>query len=209
MVAGRRRSRARLCGGTGGARPRRYSRQHDFSCCGAQTSHSFHSSRFVIVNDPVAQGLVSSVAHPGENITGFSYIDFSVVGKATQLLTKAAPSVTRVGFMFNPETYPYYEVYLRSLQAAASTMKLEVAPARIRSDAEIAEEIAKLAVGPGGGLVVPPEPFAFFHREPDHQVGSAKRAACYLWCSRNRRRRRPDVIRAKPDGYLPPLSSLC
>jgi putative ABC transport system substrate-binding protein len=37
---------------------------------------------FVVVNDPVAQGFVSSVAHPGENITGFSFMDYSVVGKA-------------------------------------------------------------------------------------------------------------------------------
>jgi putative ABC transport system substrate-binding protein len=120
---------------------------------------------FVIVNDPVTQGFVSSVAHPGANITGFSYIDYSVVGKGMQLLTKAAPGVTRIGFMFNPDTYPYYEVYLRTLQAAPNTLTLEVTPARIRSEVEIAEEIAKLAVEPGGGLVVPPEPFAFAHRQ--------------------------------------------
>jgi putative tryptophan/tyrosine transport system substrate-binding protein len=34
---------------------------------------------FVIVNDPVAQGFVASVAHPGSNITGFSYMDYSVL----------------------------------------------------------------------------------------------------------------------------------
>jgi putative tryptophan/tyrosine transport system substrate-binding protein len=68
---------------------------------------------FVIVNDPVAQGLVPSVAHPGGNITGFSYMDYSVLEKGLQLLKGIAPTINRVGFMFNPETYPYYEVYLQ------------------------------------------------------------------------------------------------
>jgi len=119
---------------------------------------------FVVVNDPVAQGFVSSVAHPGENITGFSFMDYSVVGKGIELLKNAAPGVTRVGFMFNPDTHPYYEVYLRSLLAAANTLALDVTPARIRSDAEIKEAITKLAAAPGGGFIVPPDPFTTFHR---------------------------------------------
>jgi putative ABC transport system substrate-binding protein len=117
---------------------------------------------FVIVNDPVAQGFVTSVARPGENITGFSYMDYSVVGKEMELLKQAAPGVTRIAFMFNPDSYPYYEVYLKSLQAAP--LSLEVIPARVRSDAEIETVIESLAASPGGGLIVPPEPFAFAHR---------------------------------------------
>jgi putative ABC transport system substrate-binding protein len=121
---------------------------------------------FVIVNDPVAQGFVSSVSHPGENITGFSFMDYSVVGKGMELLKKTASEMTRVGFMFNPDTYPYYEVYLRSFLAAPNPLMLEVMPARVRSDAEIETAIAGLAAKPGGGLVIPPEPFTFVHREP-------------------------------------------
>jgi hypothetical protein len=44
-------------------------------------------------------GLRSSVAHPGGNITGFSYIDFSMLGKALQLLKQVAPSIDRVGLL--------------------------------------------------------------------------------------------------------------
>jgi len=75
---------------------------------------------FAIVNDPVAQGFVSSVAHPGGNITGFSYMDYSVLEKALQLLQQMSPRIDRVGFMFNPDTYPYYEVYLQKLVEAGS-----------------------------------------------------------------------------------------
>jgi putative tryptophan/tyrosine transport system substrate-binding protein len=50
---------------------------------------------FVAVNDPVEQGFVSSLAHPGGNITGFALIDFQMVGKWLEMLKEAAPSVTR------------------------------------------------------------------------------------------------------------------
>jgi putative ABC transport system substrate-binding protein len=120
---------------------------------------------FAIVADPVAQGIVSSLAHPGENITGFSFIDYSVVGKAVGLLKTMAPDVKRVGFMFNPESYPFYESYLRSFQADASTLAVEVIAARVRSDAEIGEAIAGLAQNAGGGLVMPPDPYTTSHRE--------------------------------------------
>ena len=72
---------------------------------------------FVVVNDPVAQGYVPNVSHPGGNITGFSYMDYSVLGKALGLLKRDAPGVTRAGLIFNPDDYPYYEVYLPTLQA--------------------------------------------------------------------------------------------
>jgi putative ABC transport system substrate-binding protein len=71
---------------------------------------------FVVVNDPVAQGYVLNVEHPGGNVTGFSFMDYSVIGKALGFLKQMAPAVTRLGFIFNPDDYPYYEVYLRSLQ---------------------------------------------------------------------------------------------
>jgi putative tryptophan/tyrosine transport system substrate-binding protein len=120
---------------------------------------------FAVVNDPVEQGLVSNFAHPGENITGFSYLEFSVVGKAMEMLKKIAPELMRVGFMFNPESYPYYEVYLRSFLATPNPLALEVIPARVRSDAEIAMAIMSLAEKRGSGLVLPPEPWALVHRQ--------------------------------------------
>jgi putative tryptophan/tyrosine transport system substrate-binding protein len=119
---------------------------------------------FVVVNDPVAQGFVSSMARPGENITGFSYMDYSVVGKGIELLKKVVPTMNRVGFMFNPDTYPYYEVYLRSLLAAPLPFVLEVTPSRVRSEGEIEKAIDTLAAAPGSGFILPPDPYTFAHR---------------------------------------------
>jgi len=63
---------------------------------------------FSVVNDPVGQGFVASLSRPGGNITGFSFIDFLLIGKWLELLKEIAPGVRRVTFMFNPETTPFY-----------------------------------------------------------------------------------------------------
>jgi putative ABC transport system substrate-binding protein len=80
-------------------------------------------------------------------------------------LKKIAPELMRVGFMFNPESYPYYEIYLRSFLATPNPLALEVIPARVRSDTEIAMAIMSLAEKRGSGLVLPPEPWALVHRQ--------------------------------------------
>jgi putative ABC transport system substrate-binding protein len=120
---------------------------------------------FAIVNDPVAQGFVSSVAHPGGNITGFSFTDFSILSKTLQFLKQAAPGVNRVGFLFNPESYPYYEVYLKSHRGERREVALDVTALRVHSEAEIEQAFEVFAAAPGAGLVVPPEPFTSAHRK--------------------------------------------
>jgi ABC transporter substrate binding protein len=47
---------------------------------------------FAIVNDPVAQGFIASMAHPGGNITGFSFLEYSMVGKSLEMLKQMMPS---------------------------------------------------------------------------------------------------------------------
>src|SRR6266446_1156778 len=72
---------------------------------------------FAVVNDPVGQGFVSSLAHPGGNITGFSFLEFEMVGKWINMLTGVVPNLRRVVLMFNPITAPYYDAFLRSFKA--------------------------------------------------------------------------------------------
>jgi ABC-type uncharacterized transport system substrate-binding protein len=58
---------------------------------------------FVQITDPVGQGFVSNLARPSGNMTGFDFVDFSVGGKWLELLKEAAPAVTRVAVMYNPQ----------------------------------------------------------------------------------------------------------
>lgn len=118
---------------------------------------------FAVVNDPVAQGYVASMAKPGGNVTGFSLMDYSVLGKAMEYLKQIAPAITRIALLFNPDTYPYYETYLKSVAASHST-PLEVVGLRVRSAADIEPAIAGLASGVG--LVVAPDTFTNVNRAP-------------------------------------------
>jgi putative ABC transport system substrate-binding protein len=115
------------------------------------------------VNDPVEQGFVSSLAHPGGNITGFALVDFQMVGKWLEMLKEVAPGVSRAALMFNPATVPYYYLYLHSFEAAPRSIAAEVTAAPVRDTAEIEGAIAKLGREPGSGLIVPPDPFTVIH----------------------------------------------
>jgi putative tryptophan/tyrosine transport system substrate-binding protein len=59
---------------------------------------------FTQVTDPVAQGLVASLARPGGNITGFAILEPEIAGKWVQVLKEIAPEMTRVAVIFNPDT---------------------------------------------------------------------------------------------------------
>jgi putative tryptophan/tyrosine transport system substrate-binding protein len=116
-------------------------------------------------NEPVEQGFVSSLAHPGGNITGFSFIDFQMVGKWLEMLKEAAPGVARAALMFNPDTVPHYYVYLHSFEAEPRSIAVEVTAAPVRDTAEIEQALAKLGREPGGGLIVAPDPFTIVHHQ--------------------------------------------
>jgi len=115
------------------------------------------------VNNPVDQGFVSSLAHPGGNITGFTFIDFEMVGKWLEMLKEAAPGVSRAVLMFNPDTSPHYYVYLRSFEAVPRSIAVEVTAAPVRDTAGVEEAVAKIGRERGGGLIVPPDAFTIVH----------------------------------------------
>ena len=108
---------------------------------------------FTLVNEPVTQDFVKSLAQPGGNITGFTLVDFTVIGKSVELLKTIAPALTRVGFMFNPVVYPLYDSYLKVYQAEANR-PVEVVRATATSQAEIDVAIERLAAAPGSGLAI-------------------------------------------------------
>jgi putative tryptophan/tyrosine transport system substrate-binding protein len=114
--------------------------------------------------DPVSQGLVGSIRHPGGNITGCSSFEFSMGGKWVELLKEVAPNTARVAVIFNPKTAPYIEEILRSIEvAAASAVKVAAAP--IHDDHEMEIVIGRLASEPGSALILPPDIFTSAKRQ--------------------------------------------
>jgi putative tryptophan/tyrosine transport system substrate-binding protein len=61
---------------------------------------------FTEVTDPIATGLVEGFSRPGRNVTGFTNLEPSIVGKWIGLLKQAAPRVKRIGMVFDPEITP-------------------------------------------------------------------------------------------------------
>jgi ABC-type uncharacterized transport system substrate-binding protein len=108
---------------------------------------------FAMVNDPVGQGFVSNLAHPGGNITGFSFFETEIVGKWINFLGDVKPNLSRVALMFNPDTAPYFDAYLRSFKALPQQTSVEVEAVHVRSVAEVELAVAKLGREPGSGLI--------------------------------------------------------
>jgi putative ABC transport system substrate-binding protein len=108
---------------------------------------------FVGVNEPMAQGFVASMALPAGNITGFTQGDFSIVGKSVEMLKATAPALNRVGLMYNPETYGFYDAYLERFQAEAR-WSMELKRVAVRAPADIGVAIKDFASRVGAGLVV-------------------------------------------------------
>ena len=123
---------------------------------------------FVAVSEPIAQGFVASLAHPGRNITGFTYLEPTFGAKWLELLKDIAPRVRRVGFMFNPDTSPYSALFYRSLETAAQNLAVEPVVAAVRQSADIEAAMTTLSSEPNGGLILPPDPFTIAHRK---QIG--------------------------------------
>ena len=108
---------------------------------------------FAMLNDPVGQGIISSLSHPGGNITGFSFVESEMVGKWTNLLGDVKPDLSRVALMFNPDSAPNFDVYLRSFKASPQQTSVEVEAVHVRSVAEVELAVAKLGGEPGSGLI--------------------------------------------------------
>jgi putative ABC transport system substrate-binding protein len=119
---------------------------------------------FVQVADPLTQGLVASMRQPGGNATGFSLFEFSVGGKWLDLLKEIAPGLARVAFMFNPDTAPYFKFFMPVMEAAATSLGMQLIAAPIGAAAEIEPALARFARQPNTGLMMPGDSFTRLHQ---------------------------------------------
>jgi putative tryptophan/tyrosine transport system substrate-binding protein len=119
---------------------------------------------FANVSDPIGGGFIQSFSRPGGNITGFVPTEPPLGGKWLTLLKGIAPKVSRVAFIFNPETAPYAGEFFRQAETAAASVAVEIIATAVRDDLEIEGTIASLAREPNGGLIVLPSAFTTAHR---------------------------------------------
>ena len=75
--------------------------------------------------DPVASGLVASLARPGGNVTGLTYYSAELVEKRLQLLKEMVPGLVRVGVLGNPQSDHVFGMYRADAERAAQTLQLQ------------------------------------------------------------------------------------
>jgi ABC-type uncharacterized transport system substrate-binding protein len=119
---------------------------------------------FAIVTDPVSSGLVTSLASPGGNTTGFTNFEFNMGGKWLEVLKTAAPAITKVALIYNPKTTPYAG-YLRSIEMSAPSLGVELIARGVADVAGIAPVIAMAGAATNGGLIVFPDFFTSANNE--------------------------------------------
>jgi putative tryptophan/tyrosine transport system substrate-binding protein len=119
---------------------------------------------FTIVTDPVAAGLVDSLAQPGGNVTGFMIFEYSLGGKWLELLKEIAPGVMRVAVL-RDSAIPSGIGQFSAIQSAAPSLRVEVNPLNVRDAGEIERAVAAFARSANGGLIVTASGLAQRHRD--------------------------------------------
>src|SRR5262245_60290155 len=128
---------------------------------------------FTQVTDPIGQGLVPNLANPGGNITGFTSFEFSIGTKWLEALKQTAPNVTRVALVFNPQSAPFAEMFLKPVEAVAPSFS--VAP--VADPADVDRVFDALAREPNGGLMVLPDISMTNYREAIVALAARHRVA--------------------------------
>ena len=99
---------------------------------------------FVLVPDPIASGLVESLARPGGNATGLSLMSVDLSGKRLELLKEAVPNLSRVALLLDLFS-PVKERQIKANQTAAEALGISLWPAEISAPDEIEPVFSKIA----------------------------------------------------------------
>jgi putative tryptophan/tyrosine transport system substrate-binding protein len=119
---------------------------------------------FLLVGDPLGQGFVSSLAHPGGNITGFTALEFATSAKWLELIKEIVPEVRRIAFMFYPAGGSYAEKFAQVIAPIASSSGIDLKVSPTRNAAEIDQALIAVSGEPRGGLIVSPDGFTTSNR---------------------------------------------
>jgi putative ABC transport system substrate-binding protein len=117
---------------------------------------------FVQVIDPIALGIVASLARPGGNITGFTNFELTMAGKWLEALKDIASAISRGVVVFDPEN-PATPLYLRAVENAAASFAMKLVRAGVRDGGGIERAVEAFAREPDGALIVLPNPITQLH----------------------------------------------
>ena len=117
------------------------------------------------LTEPVAVGLVASLARPGGNVTGVTYsVDTGIFGKQLELLKEVVPKVRRVAVLSNPGSSPTLPLAIENIKAAARALGLQLQLLEAREPSEFDGAFAAMATERAGALLVNGDSMFFLHR---------------------------------------------
>jgi putative ABC transport system substrate-binding protein len=114
---------------------------------------------FVVSEDPVKLGLVTSLARPGGNLTGINFLVGELVAKRLELLRGLVPGTRRIAVLVNPADQTITETTLRDAETAARAMGLQIQVHNASSSREIEASFASFVRERPDGLFVPSSAF--------------------------------------------------
>ena len=129
---------------------------------------------FVVGGDPIISGIVSSLNHPGGNITGVTFLASTLVSKRLELLRELVPSATMIGFLVNAAN-PTSDAQINDVQAAARGLALDVLVLKASSERDIDAAFAGFIQKRVNAILLGSD--AFFFSRRDQLVGLAARDA--------------------------------
>jgi ABC-type uncharacterized transport system substrate-binding protein len=131
---------------------------------------------FVAVSNPVASGIVISLARPGRNDTGGSNFLPATSGKLIELLKTAVPSVSHFCVLHNPSNAGKV-LELRELQAAEQSLAMAIEPLEVRSTNDLDRAFSKIAQSHYDALIVLQEGVTLGSREQITKYAEKNRSA--------------------------------
>ena len=122
-----------------------------------------------IAGDPVAAGLVSSLAQPGGNVTGLSTLAAELEGKRLEIFKQAVPTLSRLVVLLNPAN-PFTTISWQAMQPAAEVLRLMLQPVEARGPHELDRALAAIKEARPDGLIIVPDRFLLTYRAAIVQV---------------------------------------
>jgi putative ABC transport system substrate-binding protein len=111
---------------------------------------------FALVGDPVATGMVASLARPGANMTGLTNYEYAMGGKWVETLRECAPSVARILAVQNPENASA-PGFMGAIEAAGRSLGMQITQTSALDVAATEQAVEAFAREPNGGLIVLPD----------------------------------------------------
>jgi putative ABC transport system substrate-binding protein len=117
-----------------------------------------------IIGDPVAAGLVDSLARPGGNATGFSIVAPDLSGKRLELLKEVVPKLSSVGVLLNVAN-PQSEIELKEMEVASRVLGVELHPIRVSAESSLQSAFEKIPRGSIQAIIVLTDAVLFSQRK--------------------------------------------